>query len=263
MLPGRNGAFHLFRVFGINVYVHWTWFIAAAVLVHWRPSGMSAAGELIDLLAIFGIVLAHEFGHALACRSVGGVANQIVLWPLGGVAYVRPPVRPGAALWSIVAGPLVNVVLVGVLTGLYVLVEGGVHEPATRAGRLLEFLWAANLGLLIFNMLPIYPLDGGQTLQAVLWFFLGLVRQPAGGGDGGDDRGGIGGGGDGGLDRSGTEGRGIAPDALADRRVRCAAVVGGFQDSADAGGGGGGGDARRRLMSGVSVKAQGYVAGSR
>lgn len=176
MLPGRNGAVHLFRAFGINVYLHWTWFIAAAVLVQWRPSGMSAAAELVDLMAIFGIVLAHEFGHALACRSVGGVANQIVLWPLGGVAYVRPPLRPGAALWSIVAGPLVNVALVGVLTGLYYLVERGFHDPVTPAGRLLEFLWAANLGLLIFNMLPIYPLDGGQTLQAILWFFLGLPR---------------------------------------------------------------------------------------
>lgn len=178
MLPGRNGAFHLFRAFGINVYLHWTWFIAAALLVQWRPSGMSAAGELIDLLCIFGIVLAHEFGHALACRSVGGVANQIVLWPLGGVAYVRPPMRPGAALWSIVAGPLVNVVLVPVLTGLFYAAEGHlrIHAPATGAGGLLGFLWAANLGLLIFNMMPIYPLDGGQTLQAVLWFFMGLAR---------------------------------------------------------------------------------------
>jgi len=176
MLPGKNGAIHLFRAAGISVYLHWTWFIAAALLVQWRPSGMSAAGELIDLLAIFAIVLAHEFGHALACRSVGGVANQIVLWPLGGVAYVRPPVRPGAALWSIAAGPLVNVVLVPVLTGLYYVVEGGLGEPTSRAGNLLAFLWAANLGLLIFNMLPIYPLDGGQTLQAILWFFIGLAR---------------------------------------------------------------------------------------
>ena len=59
----------------------------------------------------FLIVLLHEFGHALACRQVGGTANQIVLWPLGGVAYVNPPQRPGATLWSIAAGPLVNVAL--------------------------------------------------------------------------------------------------------------------------------------------------------
>ena len=66
---------------------------------------------VLEYLALFVIVLVHEFGHALACRQVGGQANQIVLWPLGGVAYVAPPPRPGATLWSIAAGPLVNVVL--------------------------------------------------------------------------------------------------------------------------------------------------------
>jgi Zn-dependent protease len=58
--------------------------------------------------------LFHEFGHALACRQVGGQADLIVLWPLGGVAYVSPPPRPGALLWRIAAGPLVNVLLVPV-----------------------------------------------------------------------------------------------------------------------------------------------------
>ena len=64
---------------------------------------------------ILNLILAHEFGHSLACRSVGGEANRIVLWPLGGIAYVSPPQRPGATLWSIAAGPLVNVALVPVL----------------------------------------------------------------------------------------------------------------------------------------------------
>ena len=63
-------------------------------------------------------MLTHEFGHQLACRSVGGQTHDIVLWPLGGVAYVTPPQRPGAQLWSIAAGPLVNVVLVPVLSVL-------------------------------------------------------------------------------------------------------------------------------------------------
>ena len=61
------------------------------------------------------IVLIHEFGHQLACRSVGGQTHDIVLWPLGGVAYVSPPQRPGAQLWSIAAGPLVNVILFPIL----------------------------------------------------------------------------------------------------------------------------------------------------
>ena len=85
----------------------------------WRPTKSRAATEryssigwnVAEYLALFLIVTIHEFGHALACRQVGGQANQIVLWPLGGVAYVNPPQRPGATLWSIAAGPLVNVVL--------------------------------------------------------------------------------------------------------------------------------------------------------
>ena len=71
---------------------------------------------MLEYLALFLIVLMHEFGHALACRQVGGTANRIVLWPLGGVAYVNPPQRPGATLWSIVAGPLVNVVFLPILS---------------------------------------------------------------------------------------------------------------------------------------------------
>ena len=57
----------------------------------------------------------HEFGHALACRQVGGQANRIVLWPLGGIAFVSPPPRAGAMLWSIAAGPLVNLLLAPIL----------------------------------------------------------------------------------------------------------------------------------------------------
>ena len=71
-----------------------------------------------NILALFLIVLIHEFGHQLACRSVGGQTHDIVLWPLGGVAYVSPPQRPGAQLWSIAAGPLVNVVLIPVFSVL-------------------------------------------------------------------------------------------------------------------------------------------------
>ncbi len=77
----------------------------------------SVTWNVLEYLALFLIVMLHEFGHALACRQVGGTANQIVLWPLGGVAYVDPPPRPGATLWSIAAGPLVNVALLPVLFG--------------------------------------------------------------------------------------------------------------------------------------------------
>ena len=123
------------------------------------------------------IVLMHEYGHALACRQVGGTANQIVLWPLGGVAYVNPPQRPGATLWSIAAGPLVNVVLLPVLyTAVVVARSAGWAQAMPDVYQLLRAVLWIDLSLLIFNMLPIYPLDGGQILRSLLWFVLGRGR---------------------------------------------------------------------------------------
>jgi Zn-dependent protease len=78
----------------------------------------SLTWNVLEYLALLLIVLLHEFGHSLACRQVGGQADRIVLWPLGGVAYVQPPQRPGATLWSIAAGPLVNVALIPVRSTL-------------------------------------------------------------------------------------------------------------------------------------------------
>src|SRR3954466_6779267 len=120
MTPTRQGSFRLFRIAGIDVFLHWSWFLAAMILMN-QPLGhyVSPIWKVLEYLALFGIVLLHEMGHALACRQVGGQANQIVLWPLGGVAYVDPPQRPGATLWSIAAGPLVNVVLLPILLAVW------------------------------------------------------------------------------------------------------------------------------------------------
>src|SRR5579863_10773392 len=108
----QQGSIRLFRLSGIDVFLHWSWFFMAVYEINTR-SGLysSVRWNVLEYLALFAIVLTHEFGHALACRSVGGTANRIMLWPLGGVAYVDPPQRPGATLWSIAAGPLVNFVL--------------------------------------------------------------------------------------------------------------------------------------------------------
>jgi hypothetical protein len=95
-----------------------------------------------------------------------------MLWPLGGVAYCNPPRRPGAVLWSIAAGPLVNVVLVPVtFAAVHYVGTSGIGPPGLYG--FLRDLRNINLGLLIFNMLPIYPLDGGQIFQALLWFIIG------------------------------------------------------------------------------------------
>ncbi|MGH7940067.1 MAG: M50 family metallopeptidase [Limisphaerales bacterium] len=174
MPTGRN-SIHLFKCFGINVYLHWSWFLVAAYEIQARRGVYSSiTWNALEYVALFLIVLLHEFGHALACRSVGGQANQIVLWPFGGVAYASPPQRPGATLWTIAAGPLVNVVLFPVFTALYWV--GGAANWGENVSNFLATVWIINLVLLGFNLLPVYPLDGGQILRALLWFPLGRAR---------------------------------------------------------------------------------------
>jgi Zn-dependent protease/predicted RNA-binding Zn-ribbon protein involved in translation (DUF1610 family) len=178
LMPTHSGSIRLFRAAGIDVFLHWSWFFVALLEFQWRFRHYgSALWNAAEYLALFGIVTLHEFGHALACRSVGGRADRIVLWPLGGVAYVDPPPRPGATLWSIAAGPLVNVALLPVLIGLYF--AGGALGWAESAPDLLKLVRAValtNVVVLVFNVLPVYPLDGGQMLRSLLWYGLGRAR---------------------------------------------------------------------------------------
>lgn len=173
-----KGVIPLFRVAGIRVYLHFTWFLIAALQItrfaYRYHNPVWAAAEYVTL---FLIVLLHEFGHALACRQTGGQADQIVLWPLGGVAFVRPPPRPGAYLWSIIAGPLVNAALFPLFT---ILVFGAFYlQLRTTSPDLFQFITSIafiNGFLLFFNLLPVYPLDGGQILRGVLWLKMGPIR---------------------------------------------------------------------------------------
>lgn len=133
--------------------------------------------NLAEYIGLFSIVLLHEFGHSLSCRQVGGQSDQIVLWPLGGVAYVNAPQRPGAQLWSIAAGPLVNVVLIPVLIAIDLgLRVTGLGPDSDDFWVCLASIQYINVALLIFNILPIYPLDGGQILRSLLWFKFGPIR---------------------------------------------------------------------------------------
>jgi len=172
-----GGTIRLFKFSGVTVYLHFSWFLIAAYQFSRRADLYnSKAWAAFEYIALFAIVLLHEFGHALACRQTGGVADRIVLWPLGGIAFVNPPRRPGAMLWSIAAGPLVNVVLLPILTILLFSIGVPQTNEASDLSRFVFNLWWINTGLLIFNMLPIYPLDGGQILRSLLWFPLGEIR---------------------------------------------------------------------------------------
>jgi len=177
-MPGRQGSIRIFRFNGIDVFLHWSWFLWAVYETRGGLGGYSSnTWNVLEFLALFLIVTMHEFGHALACRQVGGRADRIVLWPLGGVAYVDPPPRPGATLWSIVAGPLVNVALIPVLGLLYFVGRSsGWAQTMPEIYRLINSVNWINGALLAFNILPIYPLDGGKILWSSLWFVLGRAR---------------------------------------------------------------------------------------
>ena len=171
----RSGVIRLFRFAGIEVFLHFSWFLVAAIYI----SGYIRRYELpvwgvLEYISVFVIVLIHEFGHALACRQVGGIANRIVLWPLGGIAFVDPPRRPGSYLWSIAAGPLVNVILLPVLAFVSMMAQGSL--PGSDVAVFFRDLNFINAVLLGFNLLPVFPLDGGQIVRGLLWFPFGEIR---------------------------------------------------------------------------------------
>jgi Zn-dependent protease len=176
-MPTKKGSIRLFRLAGIDVYIHWAWFL---VFIYFssQPREYSNYGwNALEVLGLFAIVLTHEFGHQLACRQVGGQTHDIILWPLGGVAYVSPPQRPGAQLWSIAAGPLVNVVLVPIFS-LLVSISSHLqwYNSYPNLYELIHSIWVINIVLLVFNMMPIYPLDGGQIFRSLLWFVIGRAN---------------------------------------------------------------------------------------
>ncbi len=171
----RTGVIRLFRFAGIEVFLHFSWFLVAAIYISgYIRRYESPVWGVLEYISVFAIVLIHEFGHALACRQVGGIADRIVLWPLGGIAFVNPPRRPGAYLWSIAAGPLVNVILLPVLALVSMMAQASL--PGSDVAVFFRDLNFINAVLLGFNLLPVFPLDGGQIVRGLLWFPFGEIR---------------------------------------------------------------------------------------
>lgn len=160
------------KILGIDVSLHWT----LVLLVAWTglsaPAGsMLASAALIS--AVFGCVLLHEFGHSLAARQFGIGTSSIVLLPIGGVASLdRMPRDPKQELWVAVAGPLVNVVIAGILFT----VRGSIAASSPFLLGWLTSLMSVNIGLVLFNMLPAFPMDGGRVLRAVSAMFMPYVQ---------------------------------------------------------------------------------------
>jgi Zn-dependent protease len=172
-----KGSLRLFRLAGVDVEVHWSWALIAFFQIANRKTFFSSiTWDAVAYIAVFAIVLLHELGHVFACRSVGGTANRVLLWPLGGFAFQLPPPRPGALFRTVAAGPLVNLLLAPLLFSIVWLVAKQSDAIPRDVYLLAVWLHIANLVMLIFNLLPVYPMDGGKLLLAVLWRLFGFVR---------------------------------------------------------------------------------------
>ncbi len=180
----RN-SIRLLTVRGIDIRVHVTFplILIFAVLQFGVFAGQGAAGALFGVivtLLLFTIVALHELGHSVAAQHYGVPVTQIVLLPIGGVAQLQTiPENPVQELVIAIAGPLVNVALALVFYLAHRLVGiGGVWsddmmELLMGVGRgginaVFNYVFAANLFLLIFNLVPAFPLDGGRVLRALL-----------------------------------------------------------------------------------------------
>lgn len=171
------------RVFGIDVHLHFTFLLLLGFIgfsywqrTHQLETALIGVGFMV---ALFGCVLLHEFGHALMARKYGIHTHDITLLPIGGVARLeRMPEKPMQEFWVAIAGPAVNVAIAAVL-GLWLMVSRGflpMSDFAMASGPIVQRLLTVNLFLVGFNLLPAFPMDGGRVLRALLATRLGRRR---------------------------------------------------------------------------------------
>ena len=177
----ERGGLRLGSVAGITVRLHWIFLLWG--LLEWislsRPEpgsdptiqGNTDSTVLYYLGFLFVSVFLHEMGHCRAARQVGGNAHEVLLWPLGGLASVDVPDRPAPHLAVAMGGPMVNLILWLTLMPLaYFLGDGwGSFFLRMPVSDPLSIAAAVNFDLLVFNLLPALPLDGGRILHALTW----------------------------------------------------------------------------------------------
>lgn len=186
------GSMPLFTAFGIRVKAHASLIVLIVlILLFGFGSGTSFESRIQSATILFGIILLHEFGHCFAARWMGGTAEEIMMTPLGGLAFAMAPRKPWPTFVTVAGGPAVNVILCLVCgVGLYFTLGvfplgpwtfGKIYHDINSTGWLnlaSYFFWiyATSYALLLFNMIPVWPLDGGQILQSILWRPMGYYR---------------------------------------------------------------------------------------
>jgi Zn-dependent protease len=185
-----GGSFQLARVFGIRIGVDWSWFIVLFLII-WNLSGYyddvtrsnAFALAVISALLFFLSILLHELGHAWVAIRNGISIEGIDLWMFGGVAKLsRDSDSPGVEFRIAAAGPLVTLVIALVCLGLGAAISSGTdaldsaqfNRNATGATTaVLGYLASINILLLVFNLIPAFPLDGGRIARAIAWKLTG------------------------------------------------------------------------------------------
>jgi len=177
-------SWSLGRVAGIQLRIHATFFILLAwmALVYGRETGTlgGAVAGVVFTIAVFASVVLHELGHALTARRFGVDTRDITLLPIGGVARLEAiPKNPAQELAIALAGPAVTLAITLVLGMAVRLTARSVLPPeaglATAAGFVVELMWV-NAMLLVFNLLPAFPMDGGRVLRALLAMRMSYLR---------------------------------------------------------------------------------------
>ena len=164
---------------GTEVRIHATFFLLLIfVAMQSLSEGLGADGakEMVLLVcALFLCVLLHEFGHALAARRYGIKTPDITLWPIGGIARLeRMPRKPSEELVVAICGPLVNVAIAAIIwLGMAVPMATVGAEGLGRPGHFFESLMIVNIFMVLFNLIPAFPMDGGRILRALLVMFTG------------------------------------------------------------------------------------------
>ncbi len=170
-------SFPIGRLFGSEVRIHVTFFLLLAWIgiAHYQTGGMPAAIEGVGfIVAIFACVVAHEFGHAIAARRYGIRTPDITLLPIGGLARLeRMPENPRQEIVVALAGPAVNVVIAALLIAFMnarfdVQALQRLEDPGVG---FLVRLASVNIFLVLFNLIPAFPMDGGRVLRAILAFW--------------------------------------------------------------------------------------------
>ena len=180
---------NLGRISGINIIVHWTFFILIGWIVFDEVNrGGTAKSVLFNVtvtMAVFLCVILHELGHAVMAKRFHIKTEKITLLPIGGMAsFEKLPESPKHELLIVIAGPLVNLVIAILLYFIVPVqdfVKLNINETLEVLMRynvqsFLFFLFMVNVGLVLFNIIPAFPMDGGRILRALLAMKVGRAK---------------------------------------------------------------------------------------